>query len=131
MQSLPDFNEVVERICAENGRYEPAVYLFVRQGLDYTMRKLKELGEISGRHHVSGQKLLDGIRAYALEQFGPLAKAVLEYWGVRNCRDFGVIVFELVDYGVLGKTAEDSIEDFEDGYDFFEAFEKPFEPEKR
>jgi len=128
MQSLPDFNEVVERICAENGRFDPAVYLFVRQGLDYTMTKLKERGEVAGRRHVSGQKLLDGIRAYALEQFGPLSRAVLEHWGVRSCRDFGVIVFELVDYGVLGKTDEDSIADFEGGYDFAEAFEKPFEP---
>ncbi len=128
MQSLPDFQEVVERICAENGRFDPAVYLFVRQGLDYTMSRLREKGEFSGRKHVSGQKLLDGIRAYALEQFGPLARAVLEHWGVRSCRDFGVIVFELVDYGVLGKTEEDSIEDFEGGYDFADAFEKPFEP---
>lgn len=131
MQSIPDFNEVVERICAENGRFAPASYLFVRQGLDYTLKQLKERGEISGRQHVSGRKLLEGIRAFALEQFGPLARAVLEHWGVRSCRDFGIIVFELVDYGVLGKTDEDSMEDFDGGYDFAEAFERPFEPQAR
>jgi len=127
MQSA-EFSEVVERICAENGRFHPSAYLFVRQGLDYALAKLRERGEIKVRQHISGQTLLDGIRAFALEQFGPMAKAVLDYWNVQSCRDFGTIVFELVDYGVLGKTDEDNIEDFEGGYDFFDAFEKPFLP---
>lgn len=124
----PEFSEVVDRICAQNGRFQPAAYLFVRQGLDYTLTNLREKGEIEGRRHISGETLLDGIRSYALEQFGPMAKAVLDHWNVQSCRDFGVIVFELVDYGVLGKTEDDSIEDFAGGYDFAEAFEKPFEP---
>ncbi|MBC2600428.1 Minf_1886 family protein [Puniceicoccus vermicola] len=127
MQS-PEFSEVVDRICAENGRFHPNAYLFVRQGLDFTLSQLKERGEIQSRQHISGEKLLDGIRAYALEQFGPMAKAVLDHWNIESCRDFGVIVFELVDYGVLGKTDEDNIRDFENGYDFSDAFEKPFLP---
>ncbi|MEM0965574.1 MAG: Minf_1886 family protein [Verrucomicrobiota bacterium] len=126
----PEFSEVVDRICAENGRFHPNAYLFVRQGLDYTLTSLKERGEIKTRQHISGEKLLDGIRAYALEQYGPMTKAVFDHWNIETCRDFGTIVFELVDYGVLGKTDEDRIEDFESGYDFFEAFEEPFLPEK-
>ncbi|MGE9290846.1 MAG: Minf_1886 family protein [Puniceicoccales bacterium] len=127
MQS-PEFSEVVDRICAENGRFHPNAYLFVRQGLDFTLSRLRERGEIQVRQHISGEKLLEGIRAYALEQYGPMAKAVLDHWNIETCRDFGTIVFELVDYGVLGKTDEDSIRDFEKGYDFSEAFEKPFLP---
>lgn len=127
----PEFSEVIDRICAENGRFHPHAYVFVRQGLDYTVTSLKERGELKTRQHISGQRLLEGIRAYALEQYGPMTKAVLDHWHVENCRDFGTIVFQLVDYGVLGKTDEDSIQDFESGYDFYDAFEKPFLPESR
>jgi len=125
----PEFSEIVDRICAGNGRFHPSAYLFVRQGLDFTLSSLRERGDLQARQHISGDKLLNGIRAYALEQYGPLTKAVFDYWNIETCIDFGTIVFELVDYGVLGKTDEDSIEDFKNGYSFFEAFEKPFLPE--
>jgi len=128
MQS-PEFSEVVERICAANGRFHPDAYLFVRRALDFTLASLRERGEIESRQHISGEKLLEGIRSFALEQYGPLSKSVLDHWHIETCRDFGTIVFELVDYGVLGKTEEDNIRDFENGYHFSDAFEKPFLPE--
>jgi len=53
--------------------------------------------------HVSGQQLLEGIRDLSLQQFGPLAKTVLEHWGVTRCEDFGDIVFNMVDAGLLGR----------------------------
>ncbi|MFP4204414.1 MAG: hypothetical protein ACLFS4_08800, partial [Opitutales bacterium] len=48
--------------------------------------------------------------------------------GIRNGRDFGNIVFNLVESRVLGKTEQDKPEDFDDGYDFETAFEVPFRP---
>jgi uncharacterized repeat protein (TIGR04138 family) len=77
---------------------------------------------------VRGQELLDGLRQFALDQFGPLAKTVLNYWGVQRGEDFGEIVFNLVEVGILGKTDEDSRADFKGGYDFDVAFVKPFQP---
>jgi uncharacterized repeat protein (TIGR04138 family) len=74
--------------------------------------------------------LLGGIREYALEQFGPMAYTVLDRWGIKKCEDFGDIVFLLVDYGVLGKTEHDRREDFAGGYDFKDAFVRPFEPSR-
>ena len=81
-----------------------------------------------GTAHVSGQELLDGLRAYTLDQYGPLARTVLEAWGVKRCGDFGEIVFNLIDYNVFSKTASDRREDFEEFYTFEEAFEAPFRP---
>ena len=78
--------------------------------------------------HVTGQELLDGIRAYALEQFGPMVPTVFEEWGLQNCADFGEIVFNMVEIGLLAKTEKDSREDFKSGYDFEDAFRKPFLP---
>jgi uncharacterized repeat protein (TIGR04138 family) len=129
----PDFTEIVALICREDGRYDRRAYDFVRLGLDQTVKDLrkKEAGRAAGSRHVSGAELLDGLRAYALDQFGPLAKTVLNAWGVRRCRDFGEIVFNLIEYKVFSKTENDRKEDFADIYDFDDAFVKPFQPARR
>jgi len=123
-----EFSEVVGLIRRENPRFGKGAYLFVRQALDFTISRLDSEAEGRPSRHVRGQELLEGIRDYALEQYGPMALTVLQEWGLRQCRDFGEIVFQLVDYGVLGKTEDDSIEDFEDGYEFEAAFLEPFLP---
>lgn len=125
-----DFDEVVALIRKEDARYETGAYHFVRLGLDHTIKNLKEDPDRDTRH-VTGQELLSGIRDYALEQYGPLSYTLLTHWGITKCEDFGSIVFNLVEWGVLGKTENDRPEDFEDGYDFREAFLSPFEPKSR
>ncbi len=128
-----DFTEVVDLIRKEDPRFERGAYFFIRQALDHTMkgRKVKESEKSEPRnHHVTGQELLEGIREFALEQYGPMSMTLFDHWNVRKCADFGDIVFNLVDYGVLGKTDNDTPEDFENGYDFHEAFSKPFLPKK-
>ena len=79
---------------------------------------------------MTGAELLQGIRIYALDQFGPLTKTVLNKWGIQTCTDFGDIVFNLIEYNVFSKTESDRREDFADIYDFEEAFVKPFAPAK-
>lgn len=78
--------------------------------------------------HVSGQELLAGIRDYALLQFGPMTLTLFEEWGVHRGEDFGEIVFNLVDNGLLSKTPQDSRADFKGGYDFPLTFRQPFLP---
>jgi len=70
--------------------------------------------------------LLDGIRQFALNQFGPMTVTVFEEWGVHNCRDFGEIVFNMVESSLLARTEKDTRDDFQNGYDFTETFRKPF-----
>jgi uncharacterized repeat protein (TIGR04138 family) len=81
--------------------------------------------------HVAGPELLQGVREYALKEFGPMVVTVLSYWGIRSTEDIGHMVFNLIGAGIFGKTEDDSIEDFKNVFDFHEAFVKPFEPEKR
>lgn len=123
-----NFAEVLDLIVQEDPRYARGAYYFLRQGLDHTMKAHKKEGVKSRENHISGQQLLEGLREYALEQYGPMTRTVLNEWGICECADFGEIVFNLVDYGILGKTDEDKREDFSGGYDFEEAFVKPFEP---
>ena len=128
-----EFSNVVEAIISADTRFEKGAYYFVRQGLDYTLRTLKEKTEKEGglATHVTGQQLLEGIREFALEQYGPMAYTLLTSWGLEHCEEFGDIVFNLVEYGVLGKTESDKREDFQGGYTFEQAFVAPFLPEAR
>lgn len=129
MSSKPCFNEVVEQISAEDTRYGAEVYHFVREGLEFTLKSLKRHQQGMNRH-VSGQELLGGLRDFALREYGPMTKSVLAEWGVRSCEDFGQVVFNLVNKGVLGKNEADSPNDFKNGFDFEEAFVKPFAPQR-
>lgn len=131
MQDL-EFSEIVGLICKEDTRFDRKAYDFVRQALDHTVKELKrKQPERSGKsQHVTGAELLNGIRDYALEQFGPLTKTLLNTWGIRRCTDFGDIVFNLIEYNVFSKTESDRREDFTDIYDFDEVFVKPFSPSK-
>lgn len=126
MQEI-SFEEAVELITAKDPRYDREAYGFVREALDHTQKAIARNSR--GRvRHVSGQELVEGIREYGLAQFGPMAMMVLAEWGIHRCRDFGEIVFNMVEIGLLAKTEKDSRADFDDGYDFSEAFRKPFLP---
>lgn len=116
-----DLMLTVEHLKSRDGRYKIQAYLFTMDALEFTMARLGRRG------HVSGGELLEGIAVLAKREFGPTAKMVLESWGVKETRDFGEIVFSLVSAGLLGKTDEDSIEDFESVYNFDEVFEKHYD----
>lgn len=124
------FSEVLDLIQQEDSRFDKDAYHFVRRALDYTLKQHAEDAERASRH-VTGAELLEGIRAYALRQYGPLALTVFYAWNVRCCEDFGDIVFQLVDYGILGKTDRDRKADFAEVYSFERAFLDPFLPETK
>ncbi|MCC5022672.1 MAG: hypothetical protein J6386_07685 [Candidatus Synoicihabitans palmerolidicus] len=130
MQDL-DFNEVVSLICKEDNRFHRDAYAFVRQGLDFTVKELKKSDtRRAGKSlHVTGVELLMGMRAFALDQFGLMARTVLKAWGVTRCSHFGDLVFNLIEYNVFSKTENERREDFSEVYTFTEAFDAPFLPE--
>jgi len=113
----------VEKLCAiirRDPRYAPEAYHFVYEALDWTLRNVVKARR---RHqHVTGPQLLEGIRQFAIQEFGCLAKTVLESWGVRSTADFGEIVFNLIEEDMMGKQPSDSKEDFAEVYDFEDAF---------
>jgi len=129
MQEI-NFDEVVERLYGQDPRFSRDAYHFTREALDYTQKLISRENKGAVRH-VTGQELLEGIRQFALQQYGPMTMTVLEEWGVNNCRDFGEIVFNMVESGLLQKTEKDTREDFRQGYDFTDAFGKPYWPESK
>jgi uncharacterized repeat protein (TIGR04138 family) len=116
-----------QQILSQDPRYELAAYFFMYEALAYTQKALGRDGPdlAPAQRHVTGQELLNGVREYAAQMFGPLAPTVFRSWRVRSTEDFGEIVFNLVEHGLLGKTERDTREDFAHGFDFDRAFEEP------
>ncbi len=123
-----NFDEELEKIVAKDPRYTREAYLFVREALDHTQKLIGKPPKDDAPRHVSGQQLLNGIREYGLQQYGPMTMAVLNEWGLRCCEDFGEIVFNMVENSLLAKTEQDTRDDFKGGYSFEDAFRKPFVP---
>jgi uncharacterized repeat protein (TIGR04138 family) len=124
------FAEAVDAIVKGDPRYDREAYSFLRDALDFTIKQRKKNKEEESRH-VAGQDLLEGIRQFALREFGPMVTTVFDHWRIARCEDFGEMVFNLIDAGVFGKSERDSREDFKNGYDFHDAFVTPFLPEKK
>lgn len=111
-----DFYKKIEKIASQDQRYKTDAYEFMMQGLWFTQKKLKRQG------HVTGRELCEGLKDFGLETYGPMARVVFKHWGIASTSDFGEIVFNMIDNGLMNKSQEDSRQDFKDIYDFEEAF---------
>lgn len=111
--------------AAATSRYPLDAFNFVRRGLDHTVQAIHEQpDQLSERErHVSAQQLLEGIRQFALDEYGQMARLMLQRWNIHRTEDIGQIVFEMVNAGVMQATEQDDIQDFAEGYDFETAFE--------
>lgn len=116
MEEMERMLKKIEKILSREPQYKFEAYSFVMAGLHFTVTKLPQ------PRHVKGQELCEGLRRYALEQFGPMARTVLQHWGIQSTADFGKIVFLLIEAKLLRKTEEDSLEDFNGVFDFEKAF---------
>src|SRR5207237_7654502 len=120
------FAEALDSILASDARYQGDAYVFLRDALDFTTKQQKKIKGATVRH-VAGPELLEGVRQYALKEFGPMALSVFSFWGIHRCEDIGHMVFNLIGAGIFGKKDEDSMEVFTDVYEFLEAFVTPFD----
>jgi len=124
---MSDKNSVDAKISdmvREDATYTVDAYHFVFEALDYAMLKLGKHRRRGSDRHLDVSELLDGTRAYAVSQYGPLARIVLESMGIFSTKDIGDVVFRLVDKGLLNKQDSDSMAEFERGFSFHEAFDE-------
>ncbi len=125
MTELQFADEILDQLQERNPRYHARAYLFVLAALHAVIRSLEE------PRHITGRELSEGVRTLAIERFGPMARTVLEHWGIHATEDVGEVVFALVDQGILVKQEGDRLEDFVDVFDFEEAFEQSYPWEAR
>lgn len=118
----------IKEVVKKDPRYSPQAYQFVFEALDYTTNMLgkKQHKTTDQDRHVTGKQLMEGIRQYALKQFGFMALTIFEQWGIKQDADFGNIVFNLVESCLMGKTETDSRDDFKNIYDLKKVFDEEF-----
>jgi len=124
------FDRAVGEIMAQDRRFDPMAYYFLKEALDFTVKRLKADGKRRSRH-VSGPELLEGFRDHAIEQFGPMASTLMREWGVREAGDVGEMVFQLIDQHVFGRQESDQPEDFRTAIDLEASLTEPFLPRGR
>ena len=109
-------------------RYQLNAYQFVRDSLAYAQEVLpNEESEEENEPHLTGQQLCEAIRLFAIDQFGYMSKTVLNNWGIQGTSDFGEIVYNLIDIGMMKKSETDEREHFADVYSFEKAFVEDFQ----
>lgn len=119
---IPDLLSV-----ARDTPYPLEAFIFVQRGLEYTVQMVHGDGaepEEPASRHVSGRLLCEGLRKFAVQQYGLLARTVLGRWHINSSEDFGQIVFAMVKAKLLAKTDDDGIDDFRDVFDFDDAFDE-------
>jgi len=124
----------IKEIFEQAGGYSPACFGFIRDGLAHTVemvhgnpedQTMLELGIVEESRHVCGRELCIGLRDYAIDRYGMMAKSVLNKWGIHQSRDFGNIIFAMVEVGLMRTTEDDNIEDFDSIFDFDDVFTDP------
>ncbi|MGY8798635.1 MAG: Minf_1886 family protein [Longimicrobiales bacterium] len=125
MMELQFADEILDQLQERNPRFDTRAYFFVLAALHSVIHSLDE------PRHISGKELAEGVRHMALERFGPMARSVLEHWGIHATEDVGGVVFALVEQGILIKQDGDRPEDFADVFDFEEVFELNYPWEAR
>lgn len=117
------FESAVETIMRRHPEYAPDAYEFMRLALDYAVEK--QPAEKKGKH-LDARELYLGACAYALEQYGTMAREVLGFWGVNSASDIGDLVYNLIEVGVFGKQEGDTREQFDHLPDMEQILLAPF-----
>ena len=120
----PSFEKAVEILVERYPQYSEEAYEFMRVGLDAAADKFCKDGKSP---HLSAKELYLGACAYALDEYGPLAAKVLEFWGLKHARDFGHVVYNLIEVGIFGKQKGDSQEEFDNLPDLQQILSAPYD----
>lgn len=139
-----DLDASVLALCRRDPRFRPEAYHFLLESLDHTLKgrgpaaasaapstpaspSTSRVGAAGAAPwNVTGKDLLAGFRDLALERFGSLAREVLRFWGITRTEDVGAVVFNMVEAGLLQKTATDTPADYHAVFDFEGAFDGAF-----
>ncbi len=123
--------QAIRDLLAEDPRYRIEAYQFIRESLHYAHEHIvadeDSQTPVTGPKHVTGQQLCQACRRYAIDQYGYLAKMVLSNWGIHSTSDLGELVYNLIRIEQMRKSDTDRREDFDDVFDFADAFEPEFE----
>ncbi|MBI85314.1 MAG: hypothetical protein CMJ81_19135 [Planctomycetaceae bacterium] len=133
---MSDAQLILMKLVESDSRYKMDAYLFVRDGLTYAQdvlhvgadeEEVESSPETESEKHLTGQQLCEALRKYALDQYGYMAKTVLNSWGLTSTSDFGEVVYNMIGEKLMKKSESDQREDFNDIFDFETAFQQNFD----
>lgn len=122
------FMDAVQAVITRDSRYDAGAYYFLKDALDFTVKRAIEQSKQGEHRHVSAGELIHGFRDLALEEFGPMASTLMSEWRIKTCSDIGVMVFQLIEEGAFGKQDSDTEEDFSNIFNLMETLKNPFLP---
>ena len=122
------FEDIVDQIVRKYPDYAPEAYAFMRQALDASVQRYRKP---DSNPHLSAEELYLGFCATALEEFGPMAKAVMELWNINSSEDVGAIVYHLIEFGVFGRQPGDTREQFNRLRSLSALLDEPYTPNRR
>ena len=139
---MSDESTSLMQLVRTDERYPIEAYLFVREALAFAADSM-ELGSCSEtsftedlesalqqsrrERHLTGQELCEASREYAINQYGFLAKVVLNQWRIYATQDFGEIVYRMINAGIMKKSSRDRKSHFDNVFDFDTVFQENFE----
>ena len=117
----------IEQVAHEDGRYDAKALKFIFEGLAETIDKIRKEEELEDQpRHISGQELAFGLADLAKTRWGRLAGMVLNQWGLKTTRDFGEIVYLMIAHDWMTCQETDTIEDFDNVFEFKTFFEDQY-----
>jgi len=116
------YRDVLIRSLGRHPRYSIEAYEFVCDALGIGSNLPQEQSAMETLRNVSCKEVLEIIRQAALEKFRKESKGVLWSWNIFRTEDFGEIIFEMIDAGILAKGPRDSRDGFRNGFSFEEVF---------
>ncbi len=123
------FQETVEQFLIEDPRYPLDAYFFVRDGFEYAVRRFQEeqasLGK-NAKNTLSGAELSNGLKEFALDEFGPMAAFTLGEWNIFSTSDFGELVYNLIKMKLFSQNKGDKREDFDNLFDLQAELRRPY-----
>ena len=123
----PQFMDAVKAVIARDDRFQLGAYYFLKDALDFTVKRAMD-NNGGQQRHVTASELLIGLRDLALQEFGPMASTMISEWGITQCTDIGIMVFQLIEEGAFGKQDSDTPEDFTNIFSLQQTLAAPFLP---
>lgn len=104
--------------------YPTEAFLFLLRGFEFAKTHVAE-SETRCGSHIDAVDLCWCLHDLAMFSFGDQARQQLEQWNLKSTRDFGEVVFRMIDTGLAKNQEGEGIEEFDDVFDFDHEFKPP------
>ncbi len=116
---------VLEMLAEEKDQYPYEAYDFISGLIKLLDDELQAQIESDPTPNITADQLCSRCVDFACSVFGRMSRAVFSSWNIYRTQDIGIIVFHLIEAGVVGAAEGDHIEDFNDLFDMNKALDRP------